>query len=103
MRGRDGLMDHNRGCLCCVHVLRRERPVLLISNVGGMWQLMCGHADHDFDADDADGAAEDAKALRFTVLLDGDASLAAIAELPDDWSARRPSPQAPWQPYYDPD
>ena len=44
-------MSDQRGCLVCVHVLRGERPALLISNAGDIWQVMCGADDHDFDRD----------------------------------------------------
>ena len=96
-------MSDQRGCLCCVHVVRHERPALLISNVGGIWQVMCGLDDHDFDREDLDGAAKDAVALHFSHVVDHDASLAALEELIVDWSARRVSADAPWQPYFDPD
>ena len=96
-------MTDQQACLCCVHVLRRERPALLISNADGIWQVMCGHDDHDFDADERAENAKDATAVHFVHLLEHDASLAAIEELPIDWSARRETPGAPWQPYADPD
>ena len=95
--------DANRGCLCCIHVLRKQRPALLISNAAGLWQVMCGSDDHDFDSEAANATAKDAIALHFLNVLEDDASLAAIAELPVDWSARREAPDAPWQPYHDPD
>lgn len=96
-------MSDRQACLCCVHVLRRERPALLISNAAGVWQVMCGHDDHDFDRDDAEGDAKDAVAIHFARLVDDDPSLAALEELPADWSARRASFEAAWQPYHDPD
>ena len=96
-------MANQQACLCCVHVLRRERPALLISNADGIWQVMCGHDDHDFDREDHAENAKDATAVRFIDLLEGDASLAAIEELPADWSARRATFDAPWQPYADAD
>ena len=96
-------MDDHRGCLCCVHVLRGERPALLISNSGGIWQAMCGFDDHDFDRDDGVEAAKDAVAVPYAQVLDRDDALAALEELIVDWSARRESVDAPWVPYHDPD
>ena len=96
-------MSDQRGCLVCVHVLRGERPALLISNAGDIWQVMCGADDHDFDRDGFEDSAKDASAVHFNQLVEKDASLEALHELPADWSARRVSPDAPWQPYPDAD
>ncbi len=38
---------HDKNAIACNHVVRRKRPVMIVSYDGdGLWQFMCGKADH---------------------------------------------------------
>jgi hypothetical protein len=75
------------GVFCCVHVLRRERPVLLVTLEGGDWQFMCGGLNHD---------VSEGRYVHLKHLLDFDPSLDELADLPAEWEAERLDPNSPW-------
>ena len=59
------------GAICCGHVFRGERKVLLVGKLGGDWQFMCGGKDHF--------GSKDGHFVIVGVLLDSDPSLNEIA------------------------
>jgi hypothetical protein len=71
----------------CSHVFNETRPVLLVSRVGGDWQCLCGGV-HD------DGEVPNVVGLNH--LLERDASLRELEDLPDDWEAERTSVNDAW-------
>lgn len=62
----------------CQHVFADERPVLLVSNMGDHWQMLCG------------GIHEDGpRVVGMSHLLARDATLLEILDLPEGWDAER--------------
>ena len=77
----------NLGVFVCSHVLKRERPILLVSHDDGDWQCLCGGSDH----------GDDAHLVGVGHLIDDDPSLNECADLPGNWCAERDSPGATWR------
>src|SRR5262252_7016672 len=69
------------GVICCGHVFRGERKVLLVGKLGGDWQFMVGGNDHF--------GSKDGHYVIVGVLLDSDPSLNEVADLPPGWEAER--------------
>lgn len=80
--------DQRMGVYCCGHLFRRERPALLVVREDGDWQFLCGNADHNDPFEPYHVSAG--------VLLDADATLNEIADLPPEWEAERPAVGAAW-------
>lgn len=72
----------------CSHVFRRERPVLLVAHEDDDWQFLCG-GDHEDD--------EVPHVVGLNHLLDEDASLSGVMDLPEAWEAERAAQSEPWQ------
>jgi hypothetical protein len=70
------------------HVFNDTRPVLLVSRADGEWQCLCGRDDHD--------AGEVPKVVGLNHLLERDASLRQLLDLPVQWEAERASVNEPW-------
>ncbi len=71
----------------CPHVFGNTHPVLLVSRAGGVWKCLCGD-DHE------PGAAM--QIIGWHDLLERDASLAELRNLPDEGEAARLSANARW-------
>jgi hypothetical protein len=84
-----GFGNPRQGVFCCGHVLRCERPVLLVCHQGHDWQFMCGSGDHHNTAD--------GHFIHREHLLKSDPSLSELADLPDQWEAERSTPIVPWR------
>jgi hypothetical protein len=71
----------------CAHVFGERHPVLLVSRAGGDWQCLCGgyHA-----------AREIPLMVVLDELLERDASLTQLLDLPDEWEAERASVNEAW-------
>ena len=80
--------DRRLGVLCCGHVFRRERSVLLVDRHGKYWQFLCGDIDHPDRAD--------VYHVSVGVLLDFDGTLDEVADLPPGWEAERKDSISPW-------
>lgn len=81
------MSDHERAYVC-IHVFERTRPVLLVSRTEGDWCLLCG-----------DPHPDDAAAYRVVGIghiLDGDPTLEATLDLPENWEAERSAIGQPW-------
>jgi hypothetical protein len=81
-------MDYHQKAYVCIHVFERERPVLLVTRPEGDWCFLCGE-EHD----------EDASAYRVVGIghvLEHDATLSEVLDLPPNWDAERSAPGAPW-------
>ena len=61
--------------------------MLLVSRAGGDWQCLCGGT-HE--------AGEVPKVVGLNHLLERDASLRELEDLPDDWEAERASLNGQW-------
>jgi hypothetical protein len=70
----------------CSHVLKFERPVLLVVRSAGDWQFLCGDVH----------SAESAHVVGANHLFDRDERLRELQDLPVDWWAERSSVDAPW-------
>ena len=76
------------GASTCSHVLEEDRSILLVSReLDGEVLAVCGGEDD---------TAESTRKIELDKLLDLDASLAALADMPDGWAAMRESGDAPW-------
>lgn len=83
-----GFSDWQLGVYCCEHVFRGERRVLLVARNDGDWQFLCGDVDHP----------DTSEPYHVCVghLLDQDATLHELADLPPEWEAERTSTASPW-------
>jgi hypothetical protein len=80
--------DLHLGVFCCGHVLRQERPILLVAHeTDGDWQFRCGGADHNED---------DLYHVHLHHILDADPRLHDLADLHLGWEAERPDIGATW-------
>lgn len=80
--------DPQLGVYCCGHMFRRERPALLVAREDGDWQFLCGSVDHSDPLEPFH--------ISVGVLLDVDATLNQIADLPPEWEAERAEIGGPW-------
>lgn len=77
----------NTASFTTTHVLDGSRPVLeAYHDHDGDWQFMCGTTT----------ASADAKLVCLGCMLERDASLFGLADLPAGWMAYRESPDLPW-------
>jgi hypothetical protein len=73
----------------CIHVLVEGRPVLYVhKELDGDVQALCGGSTH---------RAEDGRVVDLGDLLDQDATLEELADLPRGWVAEREKPGASWK------
>lgn len=72
----------------CGHIFRMESVILLVSKQGGDWQFLCG-AGHE--------AGELPKVVGLNHLINRDASLNELLDLPDNWEAERENSVSPWK------
>lgn len=70
----------------CSHVFENSRPILYVSRSHGDWQFLCG--------DEHPG--EIPKVCGRNHLLQRDATLVELMDLPADWEAERVKPDDPW-------
>lgn len=80
--------DQSRGVFSCGHVMRGERPALLVSRSEGDWQFVCGKQDHD--------PRNEPYHVSIRVLVSRDPSLNDVADLSSGWDAERSALGAPW-------
>lgn len=71
----------------CSHIFKDERPVLLVSRVGGDWQFLCGSAHDPNDLPEVVGLNH---------LFERDNSLEELRNLPKDWEAERSTVGGEW-------
>lgn len=83
-----GFPDRQLGVYCCGHVLRGERPILLVDRHDGDWQFLCGNTDHP--------DTTEPHHVCVGHLLDRDGTLHEIADLPPEWEAERSSEGSTW-------
>jgi hypothetical protein len=80
--------DPRLGVYCCAHVLRHERPILLVTHeADGDWQFLCGGTDHD---------GEGPHHVHLHHVLDADPALHDLADLRRGWDAERPDTTSGW-------
>jgi hypothetical protein len=76
------------GASTCSHVLEEDRPILLVSReLDGEVLAVCGGEDD---------TAESTRDIPLDKLLDLDATLSQLADMPDGWAAMRESMESPW-------
>jgi hypothetical protein len=85
---RPSFPDQRLGVFSCGHVMRAERPALLVSHDGGDWQFMCGNDDHD-------GQREPFH-VSIGIIVSRDQTLNDVADLPSGWEAERRAVGMPW-------
>jgi hypothetical protein len=92
-RGEDGSMegrwDPATKSYVCLHVFRRQRPVLLVSRPEGDWCFLCGEDDH------ADEAAE-FRVVCMGDVVEPDPSLTHVLGLEAGEEAERPDGAGGW-------
>lgn len=71
----------------CRHVFENSRPILFVSRGGGDWQCLCGE-EHAAD--------EIPHVVGLNHLLERDAALTELQDLPEEWEAERVSVQDDW-------
>ncbi|MDQ0469593.1 hypothetical protein [Labrys wisconsinensis] len=76
------------GALCCPHIFRDLRKVLLVDRRDGDWQFLCGESDH--------GATDLPHFVHLGHMLRKDPTLSALGDLPADWEAERARPDQAW-------
>jgi hypothetical protein len=72
----------------CNHVFDRSRPILLVNRSGGDWCFLCGEL-HPQDASAY-------KVVGIGHVLESDASLRELYDLPADWEAERKKVGQAW-------
>lgn len=77
-----------RAAFICDHIFEMTRPILLVCHERGDWQFLCG-GDHSDEARP--------HIVGIDHLLDRDASLRAILDLPNDWEAERLAEGSSWE------
>jgi hypothetical protein len=76
----------NTAVFCCDHVFERSRPILYVRHDhDGDWQFLCG-----------DTHIGGPRVLCFGCVIELDASLWPLADLPIGWGAERAQPEAEW-------
>ena len=80
--------DREAAAFVCSHIFNATCPVLLVSREDGDWQFLCGGT-HDAD--------EKPRVVGLNHLLERDATLREILDLPSDWDAERSAVSAPWK------
>lgn len=78
--------ETNLGVFVCPHVFRNVRPVLLVVHEDNEWQCLCGFSDHN----------EDCHLVGIGHLVDRDASIDELSDLPNGWEAERESEHKQW-------
>ena len=77
----------DRAAFTTVHIIERGAPVLLVTHeIDGDWQFLPGTA----------VARDDMKVVCLSHLLDRDASVGELADLPRGWQAEREAQDKPW-------
>ena len=78
----------NVATLTVRQVMQRERPILLVCHdeEDGDWQFLTGD----------EFRVEDAMLVALHSVIELDASLSELADLPLGWTARRDRPGSPW-------
>jgi len=71
----------------CSHVFSNTHPVLLVSRAGGNWRCLCGD-EHD--------PGEPMHVVGWKDLVQRDATLAELINLPNEWEAARLSVDSRW-------
>jgi len=80
-------MSHALGVFICSHIFNDTLPILLVAREDGDWMYMCGQVHDEQDEGQLAGLEH---------LLERDATLSEIQDLPDNSEAERSSPGAPW-------
>lgn len=85
----EGTFESSRlGVYCCGHLLRRERPGLLVVRSGGDWQFLCGGVDHHDPLEPYH--------VSVGVLLEADPTLNQVSDLAPEWEAERAEVGGDW-------
>jgi hypothetical protein len=80
--------DKHHKAYVCNHVFDRSRPILLVNRSGGDWCFLCGE-EHPQDASAY-------KVVGIGHVLESDASLRELDDLPADWEAERKKVGQTW-------
>jgi hypothetical protein len=85
--GFDGTQDHFP--YSCVHVLEQAHPILRVTHDegDGAWQFLCGGL-HE---------VSDGRLVCLGCILESDATLRGLGDLPVGWCADRESVDSPWE------
>ena len=70
-------------------VIEEGHPILLVTHDAdaGMWQFLCGTTNNP----------KDGRVVGLSCMLERDASIAELADLPLGWRAWRKSPETAWE------
>ncbi|HTK19392.1 MAG TPA: hypothetical protein VL442_07765 [Mucilaginibacter sp.] len=79
----------NTACFVCDHVMNRNRPILMvIHNIDGDWQFVCGLSDHD---------NSNIRIISLQQAAEIDPSINDIYEIPAGVGADRESVNGKWE------
>jgi len=83
-------MDSNQAVITCCHVIENDNPILYVSHDkdDGGWQFLCLVHSH---------VEKDARVISLKNVLDKDATISEILELPIGFEACREKPGEPWK------
>ena len=81
-----GFSSRNLVAYICPHVFTGTRPVLLVAHEGGDWQFLCGSTHPD----------DKPKLVCLGCMVEKDATLWVLADMPIGWGADRTSKDAVW-------
>lgn len=82
------LADGHQKAYVCTHVFEGSKPILLVSRPDGDWCFLCGEEHED------SASAYEVVGIGHVVELD--ASIRELCDLPANWDAERESPGHPW-------
>jgi hypothetical protein len=82
-------MDYHERAFICSHIFDATRPVLLVVRTDEGWSLLCGD-EHDWSVPDS------LRLVGIGHILERDASLQQVMDLPSGYEAERQSVGAKW-------
>jgi hypothetical protein len=84
----DRQYDYHQKAYICIHVFKREQPVLLVNREGGDWQFLCGQVHEQ--------AGSQLRVVGIGHVLEHDPTLLPLTDLPPEWEAERESVDDEW-------
>lgn len=83
------MKNFHEKCYVCIHVFKKERPILLVSRPDGDWCFLCGAADHENNENSY-------KVVGIGHVLEHDDRIREVMNLAPDWEAERKDIQSDW-------
>ena len=77
----------HQAAFICSHVFEGREPILYVCRTDGEFQFLCGSVHEE---------SELPRVAGLDCIVERDASLFELLDLPDDWQAERNDVKAPW-------